>query len=173
MYQMLQMVKKYASIVIFPNSKIYYSASMPYYSKSKIRSCYAYKKAYLKQRSGTVYAVAVVDGRIVASDAVYVSVSKASSPSKLKLNRLQKNSALISWKAASVQLHMKFTEVQANQRSIKRLQLFLHLKNLYKNKKLKRNKKYYYKVRAVRKGYVNSKYSNIVSAKTKYDNCLN
>lgn len=63
---------------------------MPYYSKSKIRSCYAYNKAYLKQRSGTVYAVAVVDGRIVASDAVYVSVSKASSPSKLKVKSTSK-----------------------------------------------------------------------------------
>ena len=33
--------------------------------------------------------------------------------------------------------------------------------------KLKKNKKYYYKVRAVRKGYINSSFSNIVSTKTK------
>ena len=150
-----------------PNSKIYYSASMPYYSKSKIRSCYAYNKAYLKQRSGTVYAVAVVDGRIVASDAVYVSVSKASSQSKLKVKSTSKNSALISWKAASGATSYEIYRSTSKSKKYKKVATVSSSKKSYKNKKLKRNKKYYYKVRAVRKGYVNSKYSNIVSAKTK------
>ena len=150
-----------------PNSKIYYSASMPYYSKSKIRSCYAYNKAYLKQSSGTVYAVAVVDGRIVASDAVYVSVSKASSPSKLKVKSTSKNSALISWKAASGATSYEIYRSTSKSKKYKKVATVSSSKKSYKNKKLKRNKKYYYKVRAVRKGYVNSKYSNIVSAKTK------
>ena len=82
------------------NAKIYYSSSMPYYRYSKITSCSLYKKAYLKRNTGTVYAVAVVDNRIVAADAVYVSVSKAAAPSKLKIKSKSKTSIKIGWKAA-------------------------------------------------------------------------
>ena len=56
---------------------------------------------FLKRNTGTVYAVAVVDNRIVAADAVYVSVSKAAAPSKLKIKSKSKNSIKIGWKAAS------------------------------------------------------------------------
>ncbi|MCD7796921.1 MAG: hypothetical protein LUG95_04765 [Clostridiales bacterium] len=65
-------------------AKIYYYASMPYISNKSVKA-YSYSKAYMKNSTSMVYAVAVVSGRIVASDAVYITVSKASAPSNLKV----------------------------------------------------------------------------------------
>ena len=139
-----------------PNAKIYYSSSMPYYRYSKITSCSLYKKAYLKRNTGTVYAVAVVDNRIVAADAVYVSVSKAAAPSKLKIKSKSK-------KATSYEIYRSTSK----SKKYKKVATVSASKKTFKDTKLKKNKKYYYKVRAVRKGYINSNFSNIVSTKTK------
>ena len=150
-----------------PNAKIYYSSSMPYYRYSKITSCSLYKKAYLKRNTGTVYAVAVVDNRIVAADAVYVSVSKAAAPSKLKIKSKSKNSIKIGWKAASKATSYEIYRSTSKSKKYKKVATVSASKKTFKDTKLKKNKKYYYKVRAVRKGYINSNFSNIVSTKTK------
>ena len=149
------------------NAKIYYSSSMPYYRYSKITSCSLYKKAYLKRNTGTVYAVAVVDNRIVAADAVYVSVSKAAAPSKLKIKSKSKTSIKIGWKAASKATSYEIYRSTSKSKKYKKVATVSASKKTFKDTKLKKNKKYYYKVRAVRKGYINSSFSNIVSTKTK------
>lgn len=159
--------KKISIDCALPNAKIYYSSSMPYYRYSKIASCYPYKNAYLKQNSSTVYAVAVVDNRIVAADTVYVSVSKASSPSKLTVKSKSKTSITIGWKAASNATSYEIYKSTNKSKNYKKVATVSASAKSYKNTKLKKNKTYYYKVRALRKGYVNSSYTNIVSAKTK------
>ena len=140
---------------------------MPYYRYSKITSCSLYKKAYLKRNTGTVYAVAVVDNRIVAADAVYVSVSKAAAPSKLKIKSKSKNSIKIGWKAASKATSYEIYRSTSKSKKYKKVATVSASKKTFKDTKLKKNKKYYYKVRAVRKGYINSSFSNTVSTKTK------
>lgn len=159
--------KKISVNCALPNAKIYYSSSMPYYRYSKITSCYLYKNSYLKQKSGTVYAVAVVDNRIVAADTVYVSVSKVSPPSKLKAKSKSKSSITIGWNAASNATSYEIYRSTSKSKNYKKIATVSSSHKSYKNTKLKKNKTYYYKVRAVRKGYVNSNYTNILSAKTK------
>ena len=114
-----------------------------------------------------VYAVAVVDNRIVAADAVYVSVSKAAAPSKLKIKSKSKTSIKIGWKAALKATSYEIYRSTSKSKNYKKVATISASQKTFKDTKLKKNKKYYYKVRAVRKGYVNSGFSNIVSTKTK------
>lgn len=150
-----------------PNSKVYYSSSMPYYSYSKITSCRLYSKPYLKQNTGTVYAVAVVNNRIVACDAMYISVSKASAPSNLKISSKTKSSITVSWKSAPNATSYEIYASTSKSKNYKKVATVSASKKSYKNTNLRKNKTYYYKVRAVRNGYVNSNYTKTVSAKTK------
>ena len=140
---------------------------MPYYRYSKITSCYLYKNSYLKQNTSTVYAVAVVDNRIVAADAVYVSVSKSAAPSKLKIKAKSKSSITIGWKAASNATSYEIYRSTSKSKNYKKIATVSASQKSYKNTKLKKNKTYYYKVRAVRKGYINSSFTGIAYTKTK------
>lgn len=103
----------------------------------------------------------------MAADAVYVSVSKAAAPSKLKIKSKSKNSIKIGWKAASKATSYEIYRSTSKSKKYKKVATVSASKKTFKDKKLKKNKKYYYKVRAVRKGYINSSFSNIVSTKTK------
>ena len=149
-----------------PDAKIYYNVNMPYYSTSYIASAYSYKGSYLKQNSSMVYAVAVLNGRIIASDGAYISVSTASAPSNLKASKKTKNSVSLSWSAASNATSYEVYQSTSKTKNFKKVATVSASKKSYKCTKLKKNKTYYFKVRAVRNGYKNSKYTYTVGAKT-------
>ena len=107
---------------------VYYSTSVPYIKKGGLSSGYLYPNGYLKQNTSMVYAVAVVDGRIIACDSIYISVGTALAPSNLKV--LGKRLRLL--------LLMQFTEAQAKKRILKGLQLFPVLNQHIKILNLKR-----------------------------------
>lgn len=159
--------KKIAASCNVPGSAIYYNSSMPYYSGAKFTNGYKYKKAYTKTNTSYVYAVAVVGGRIIAADAVYVSVGKAAAPSKLKVKSRSKSSVTLSWKKASGATSYQIYRSTSKSKNYKCVATVSSSKNSYKDKSVKKNKKYYYKIRAVKKGSVNSNYTSVVSAKTK------
>lgn len=160
--------KKVSVTSSVPDSTIYYSASMPYYRYGKmISTSYVYKKSYTKTNTGMVYAVAVSNGRIVAADAVYVNIGKASAPSKPKIKATGKSSITVSWSKASGATGYQIYSSTSKNSGYKLAATVSSSKTSYKNTGLKKNKKYYYKIRAVRKGYLNSKYTSVVSAKTK------
>lgn len=150
-----------------PNAKIYYSSSVPYISNKNLVNGYAYNAPYKKTSSGMVYAVAVADGRIVASDAVYVTVSKAFAPSGLKVSAYSSKAVNLKWtKASSASGYYIYRSTKQNS-DYKLIATVSSSKSTYKDKTVKSNKKYYYKVKAYSKGYVDSSYSNIISIKTK------
>lgn len=158
--------KKISVTSNIPGAKIYYSASMPYISNKSVKA-YSYKSSYTKTTSSMVYAVAVLDGRIVASDAVYVTVSKAAAPKNIRVTAKSSKAVNLAWSAAknasgyyvyrSTSANGKYTLVGTVSGN----------KTKFKDKTVKSNKKYYYKVKAYRKGYTNSSLTSSVSVKTK------
>lgn len=145
---------------------VYYSTSVPYIKKGSLSSGYLYPNGYLKQNTSMVYAVAVVDGRIIACDSIYISVGTALAPSKLKVTKKTKNSVSLSWKKASSSTSYAIYRSTSKKKNFKKVATVSGSKSTYKDTKLKKNKKYYYKIRAIRKGYINSSYTSTVNAKT-------
>lgn len=159
---------KYINIVTnIPGADIYYSSSMPYISGKKVKNAYKYNSAYTKTASSMVYAVAVLDGRIVASDAEYITVTKAAAPGKPKITAKSSKAVNISWKTASnVSGYYVYRSTKSNGKytivgTVK------GNKGKFKDRTVKSNKKYYYKVKSYRRGYANSSLTNYVSVKTK------
>lgn len=159
---------KYISIKTnISGASIYYSSSMPYISRNKVVDGYKYTKAYTKTASSMVYAVAVLKGRIVASDAVYVNVSRTAAPSKLKITAKSSKAVNLSWKTASnaggyyvyrsTSANGKYTLVGTVKSN----------KGSFKDKNVKAKKTYYYKVKAFRNGFANSSYTGYVKVTTK------
>lgn len=150
-----------------PNAKIYYSSGMPYVSYNKITNAYSYSKSYVKTNSSMVYAVAVVDGKIVASDAVFVTLKKASAPSKPKITAKSKSAVNITWtKASNASGYYIYRSTKKSGKYVK-VGIVKGNKNRFKDRKVKSKKTYYYKVKAYRNGYTNSSLSASVSVKTK------
>ena len=148
-------------------AKIYYSSGMPYIGGKSVKNAYSYKSSYTKTASGMVYAVAVLDGRIVASDAVYVTVGKASAPSKPKITAKSSKAVNLKWnKASNASGYYIYRSTSKNGKYTK-IATVSSSKNTFKDKSVKSNKTYYYKVKAYRKGYKNSDFSTYVSVKTK------
>ena len=79
----------------------------------------------------------------------------------------RQSSIKIGWKAASKATSYEIYRSTSKSKKYKKVATVSASKKTFKDTKLKKNKKYYYKVRAVRKGYINSNFSNIVSTKTK------
>lgn len=150
-----------------PGGTVYYSSSLPYISYRSISWGSRYKGAYLKKSTGMVYAVVVADGKIVASDAAYITVSKASSPSKLKVTAYSKKAVNLKWNSASNASGYYVYRSTKKDKDFKKIGEVKGSKTAYKDRKVKPNKKYYYKVIAYRKGYTNSRYTSVVSVKTK------
>lgn len=149
-----------------PNAKVFYGTNMPYYSNSYIALGKSYKAPYLTQKSSRLYAVAVSNGRIIACDSAYVSVGKASAPSKLKVTKKTKSTVSLSWSSAPNATSYEIYQSTSKTKNFKKIATVSSSKKSYKKTNLKKNKTYYYKVRAVRKGYINSSYTKTVSAKT-------
>lgn len=159
---------KYVSInTNIIGASIYYSSSMPYISKNKVTNAYKYNKAYTKTASGMVYAVAVLDGRIVASDAVYITVSKAVAPGKPKITAKSSKAVNISWKTASnVSGYYVYRSTSAKGKYTL-VGTVKGNKGKFKDKSVKSNKKYYYKIKSYRNGYSNSSLTSYTSVTTK------
>lgn len=159
--------KKISITTNVSGAKIYYSSVMPYVSKKKISSAYAYKSSYIKTSSGMVYAVAVLDGRIVASDAVCVTVSKAAAPKKLKVTAKSSKAVNLAWtKVSGASGYYVYRSTSANGKYTL-VGTVKSNKGSFKDKSVKANKTYYYKVKAYRNGYSNSSLTSYVSVKTK------
>ncbi len=150
-----------------PNSKVYYSSSLPYYSRGRLTSSTQYKKSYTKTSSGRIYAVAVSEGRIVACDTVYVEVKKAPAPSKLKVTAKSSKAVNLAWsKASGASGYYVYRSTKAKS-DYKLIATVKGNTGKFKDKTVKANKKYYYKVKAYKNGYTNSSYTSYVSVKTK------
>lgn len=150
-----------------PNAVVYYSSVAPYICRKKITNGYKFGKAYTKTASGMVYAIAVLDGRIVAADAQYIAVSKASAPTKLKVKSKSSKSVTLSWKTASSSSgYFVYRSTKKNGDYV-RVGTVKGNKGEFKDKNVKAKKNYYYKVKAYRNGYTNSSFTSYVKVTTK------
>lgn len=148
-------------------AKIYYSSSMPYIRQKSVKNAYTYKSAYTKTASSMVYAVAVADGRIVASDAVYVTVSKAKAPTKLRVTAKSSKAVNLAWNKASGASGYYIYRSTSKNGKYALVGTVSGNKTKYKDRTVKKNKTYYYKIKAYKKGCANSSYTSSVSVKTK------
>lgn len=149
-------------------AKLYYSTSgsAPYISKTKVANGSLFKE-YTKTSTSSIYAVAVINGRIVASDYMYIKVNQANPPKKLKKSKTTKSTISIKWtKAKDTNGYYIYRKDKKDGKYVK-IAKVKSSKTTYKDTKLKKNKTYYYKVKAYKKGYSNSKYTNVLTVKTK------
>lgn len=150
-----------------PNASIYYSTGVPYIKNKKVTNGYSYKQSYLKTASSMVYAVAVVEGRIVAVDSMYIQVDRAKAVKGFKVSAYSKKAVNLKWtqnEDASGYYIYRSTKKGSNYKLIATLS---SSKKSYKDTKVKSNKKYYYKIKAYSNGSLDSSYSGVVSVKTK------
>ncbi|MGN1123695.1 MAG: hypothetical protein ACI4RR_05070 [Eubacterium sp.] len=150
-----------------PDCTLYYSASLPYYSGKKLVSATAYNNSFTRSSSGTLYAVAVYDGRVVAADTAYFEVTKAPAPSKLRVTAKSSKAVNLAWTKASGASGYYVYRSTKKDSGYKLIATVKGNTGKYKDKTVKFKKNYYYKIKAYKNGYSNSDFTAYTSVKTK------